>query len=297
MKFRYSAFANRQSCMQNRQEAIRPVPSRSSKQGPSHRKVRRWNNDNFVNLAKEVGSTNAAEALLRGHAHASKYRSVYPHEKSENNVMSNFIRCEDDKQLQSVRDKFFEGELYSKPNSVSTRKPASKGPVTAEQRMNRIDKRLQHVVVRAIENSYPATMIMETFESFLLQAYGKDTNNNSETSPVAWKDILAEPPTVTKPDGHSTFLVIRFLFDQDSSTGGFHRLLLHALVQFHGLTATSSTTPKGRVLTATGTLTDQSEHKLVDSIMQKKEKKKVEGRSTDSQLEIETNRLDAVRVA
>ena len=34
----------------------------------------------------------------------------------------------------------------------------------------------------------------------------------------------------------------RIFFDASSSTGGFHRLLLHAICQFHGLNATSATT-------------------------------------------------------
>ncbi|KAI2492342.1 hypothetical protein MHU86_22209 [Fragilaria crotonensis] len=34
----------------------------------------------------------------------------------------------------------------------------------------------------------------------------------------------------------------RFYFDATSSAGGFHRLLLHAICQFHGLHATSTTT-------------------------------------------------------
>jgi hypothetical protein len=243
-------------------------------------------------LAKEVGSKSASEALLRGHAHASEYRSIYPHENSGNSVMSKLIRCENDKQLRTVRDKFFEGELHSKPQSTTRHKQTTKGPLTREQRMDRIDNRVRHVVVRAIENSYPATMVMEAFESFLLLAYSQDTvhrDTETETETDAWKDILVEPPTISKHGDDASFLVLRFLFDRDSSTSGFHRLLLHALVQFHGLTAISSTTSNGRLLTATGSLAD-SDHKLVDSITS------LQSQSTDSQLEIVTNRLKAVKV-
>jgi hypothetical protein len=66
------------------------------------------------------------------------------------------------------------------------------------------------------------------------------------------------------------------LFDADSATGGFHRLLLHGLCQFHGLAAASSTmnvvvhgnneAKKARVLTATGMLYG-SDVRLVDFIM------------------------------
>eukprot|EP00980_Cylindrotheca_fusiformis_P004660 scaffold991_cov128-Cylindrotheca_fusiformis.AAC.32 len=298
--------------LRNRQEATRPVvPSKSRKQGPSHRKVRRWNNANFVNLAKEVvkvggGSTNAAEALLRGHAHASEYRSIYEEEDERRNFMNQWINCQNDQQMQSMRDKFFEGELHGKPVSTTkSRTKSIKGPLTVEQRMGRIDKRLRHVVIRAVENSYPATMVMETFETFLLQSYYHHPQDStiSEVAEEAWKDILVEPPTVStttksavgdfllvEPPTVSTtksavgdLLVTRFLFDKDSSTGGFHRLLLHALVQFHGLAATSSTTSKGRLLTATGTCrcsstaTDNEQLKLVDCILQQqKERQRLE---------------------
>ena len=57
------------------------VQKKSRKQGPSHRKIRRWNNDNFANLASEIasgrGQQKAAQALLLGQADAAKYRSIY----------------------------------------------------------------------------------------------------------------------------------------------------------------------------------------------------------------------------
>ena len=36
-------------------------------------------------------------------------------------------------------------------------------------------------------------------------------------------------------------MVLQFCFDNDSSTGGFHRLLLHAVAPYHGLVAVSKT--------------------------------------------------------
>ena len=53
---------------------------KSQKQGPSHRKIRMWNNENFGSLASELASGRghkAAQALLLGQADAAKYRSIY----------------------------------------------------------------------------------------------------------------------------------------------------------------------------------------------------------------------------
>ena len=77
-------------------------------------------------------------------------------------------------------------------------------------------------------------------------------------------------------------LIARFLFDADSPNGGFHRLLLHGVCQFHCLHATSSTTEinimvndsnvrkRARVLTATGTLSG-ADVRLVDFITQRQQ--------------------------
>jgi hypothetical protein len=58
----------------------RRVTPKSSKQGqPSHRKIRRWNNDKFSGLAAEIASSNAkaADALLKGQSEAHLYRAIY----------------------------------------------------------------------------------------------------------------------------------------------------------------------------------------------------------------------------
>jgi hypothetical protein len=55
---------------------------RSRKQGPSCRKIRRWNNEKFSSLAAEIkassaGGGAAAEAILRAQDEAHLYRAVY----------------------------------------------------------------------------------------------------------------------------------------------------------------------------------------------------------------------------
>ena len=57
----------------------RPVTPKSGKQGPSHRKIRRWNNDKFTRLASEIASSNkkAADVLLKAHSEAHLFRDIY----------------------------------------------------------------------------------------------------------------------------------------------------------------------------------------------------------------------------
>mmetsp|Transcript_18747 Transcript_18747/g.46435 ORF Transcript_18747/g.46435 Transcript_18747/m.46435 type:complete len:433 (+) Transcript_18747:152-1450(+) len=291
----------------NRQDGSNQgAATKSRKQGPSHRKVRRWNNDNFVNLAKEVGGSNkAAEALLRGHAHADQYRGILSQEQSKKSIMTKLSDSgTKSEELRYVRDKFYEGELHSsQPKAAKVNHKNHKKPshlLTRDDKINRIDKRLRQVVTRAIENSLPATKVMETLEDFLIQAH---TNNKDQTIVVpqdkqVWNDILSQPPTISRhgdDDDDKQILVLRFSFDSESSNGGFHRLLLHALVQFHGLAAHSATTPTGgRLLTATGYLADTN-HKLVDSIMQRREER-LQRENRNSKLEVQTNRLNALKV-
>lgn len=180
----------------------------------------------------------------------------------------------DDEALRGIRDQFFEGGMVPKPKLSRDHKPTPRGPLTPEQMLNRIDARLRRVVVKACENSFPASKVVETLESFMFRAYkGKQDKTPS------WDGILFEPPTVTHRKTDDSY-VARFLFDGESPNGGFHRLLLHGLCQFHGLAATSSTmevTPgenqepiSARLLTAVGTISGENV-RLVNYIMQRKQ--------------------------
>jgi hypothetical protein len=54
---------------------------RSVKQGPSQRKIRKWNNQHFAGLASEIaassGGGDAADVLMKAHRDAHLYRSIY----------------------------------------------------------------------------------------------------------------------------------------------------------------------------------------------------------------------------
>ena len=142
-----------------------------------------------------------------------------------------------DPTLRDLRDRFFEGELPSLPNwnSKSTAIPekSRSRALTVQDRLNRVDARLRRVVVKAVNNSCPAARVVQRFEAFVLGTFSPTDSSPKEDED--WKGLLLEPPTVVSERGVVPSIAIRFHFDPDSSTGGFHRLLLHAVCQFHGL--------------------------------------------------------------
>jgi hypothetical protein len=283
--------------------------SRSRKQGPSHRKVRRWNNDNFVNLAAEISSSNgslaAAEALLSGSAHASRHRSILDPKAHESRAMTQF---REDEALVNVRRQFADGELPNRllPTTSGQSRKVDPSLWTPEERFFRIESRLRRIVVKACENSYAASQVVNILEDYLIGIHaGKDDTRSLQE----WLELLLEPPTVTSRGASPSKkaetkeqreeLLVRFLFDADSSTGGFHRLLLHAICQFHGLDAASSTmrvdvkngSTMARVLTATGVLSGSDVH-LVDFIAEREAKTT----NQDAMLDKETRKFAALTV-
>lgn len=293
-----------------------PVRPKSKKQGPSHRKARRWNNDNFVNLAAELslsssssggkGSSSAAvEALLRGSAEASQHASVFDPTRHESRAMNRF---RDDAGL---RERFFDGAIGGTgvPRAVAANRRRGRRPPTPLERFYRIEPRLRRIVTKACTNSCAASGVVRALEDYLATVYHR--GRPDERSPEEWRELLLRPPTVaaaparrrrrgteSRTDDRGTTtttpsesespsqttgpekrtVVAEFLFDADSSTGGFHRLLLHGVCQFHGLRATSSTTTategdggrNARVLSATGTFSEPT-LRLVDFIMERQQ--------------------------
>lgn len=130
-----------------------------------------------------------------------------------------------------MRDQFFEGELPRRPTRVSQPTGA---PLTGHAMFYRVDLRLRRIAVQACRHSPSAAVTVKTMEAFLVTSFGP-------TPPEAgpwWSTLWRQRPTVTHhADGQRT---LQFLFDATSDQGGYHRLLLHALCQFHGLAAVST---------------------------------------------------------
>jgi hypothetical protein len=160
----------------------------------------------------------------------------------DNGMATRFLQ---DKTLQSVRDRFFEGEFATMrvPNKVHPT-PAD----SPEQWMKRIDSRLRPVIIKACTNSYPATCVVRVLEEFLVQHY---YDTQSKPLPLHWwHNLLVKAPELAHVNDK---MVVEFSFPVDSSQGGFHRLLLHAVAQFHGLHVVSRLIPnQARFLSVSG---------------------------------------------
>jgi len=280
---------------------------KSYKQGPSQRKVRRWKHENFIDLASEFAKNDkdgrgkaTAEAILQGKADAHLYRDVYNPEDVRSKAISSFMG---DENLREIRDKFFECELSEGKRSINVhrKKRVEDNIVTPKKLIQRIDKRLQLVVEKACKNSFPACKVVESFESFLVRSFidNVDDLNHKEDSSFAAiiEDVLLKPPIVTRAksknenDENTTIITtVQMFFDGESPTGGFHRLLVHAAAQFHGLNSKSNLVDgiqieekdgssginnrghrnRARVLTVTGKSVMGKEYKVLDHILDRK---------------------------
>lgn len=181
----------------------------------------------------------------------------------------------EDEQYKAVRDKFFAGELHAPTRSArdNSNKGRETKPNTPEALFLRIEGRLRAVVIKACQNSAPACKIVESFEEFLMAVFDTTTDTQYEV-PASWDDVLLEKPHIVKtetPSGTATSpAVVKLKFDGASSSGAFHRLLVHAVCQFHGLKTSSSTYDteegeKARALTVTGDAIG-GEHRLLEHL-------------------------------
>jgi hypothetical protein len=172
------------------------------------------------------------------------------------------------KELLEVREHFFEGETCF-TSSARVHRQYSGHPPTAVEMLHRIDPRLRSVVVKACLNSEPATRVVDLFEKFVVASF---CGMESQLPGDWWRDLLMECPTITKKESCSS-ITVRFFFEAVSSKGGFHRLLLCAVSQFHGLNAISKMVKvavgealKARTLIVTGSIDKTRRNSLLDHL-------------------------------
>jgi hypothetical protein len=189
----------------------------------------------------------------------------------------------EDAMLKDVRERFFEGEGPVNVTVSRTDRPHRK-ILTPEDMMCRIDPRLRQVVVKACANSYPASKVVHKFEDFIVASFAADemfedfvvtSADSTKDIPLPedwWSGLLLEHPTITKDESPKERTTAKFFFDAESSTGGFHRLLLHAVAQFHGLKVVSRITKigasKARTLVVSGSM-DKVKFRLLDYLAEK----------------------------
>ena len=229
----------------------------------------------------------AAEILAQAKADARHFLPVYdPAEKKRSAKITKFM---EDETYRDVRDQFFAGELQTTTTTVEphtnhkSRKYNTVVDVTdptvtltSADLYKRIDARLQRVVAKACENSGPACKVVESFERYLVDTFVDNGEEKVEEAPEDsssgsssfWDDVLLEQPTVTF-DTDKGAKVVSFLFDGAAPSGGFHRLLVHAVSHFHCLKAKTSTLGGGkkaaRVLVVHGVMRGEK-HRLLDHL-------------------------------
>ncbi|GKZ00074.1 hypothetical protein MPSEU_000960800 [Mayamaea pseudoterrestris] len=218
----------------NRIREDRPVTPKSRKQGPSHRKMRRWNNDHFNSLASEIASSSrgVANVLLKAQGDAHLYKNFVDFKDKESQAFNMLMT---DARFESLRDRFLDGEMPMVDVPRSSKSLESTNELSARIMIDRIDPRLKRVVFRAGSNSQPALLVMKRLEKFVVRVFAGALSLEDDRL----ADLLLAPPSVHELE--SSRYRCQFLFHAELPSGGFHRLLLQAICQFHGLQVVSKT--------------------------------------------------------
>ena len=121
----------------------------------------------------------------------------------------------------------------------------------------RIQERLKRLIIRLCMSSDFIVKVLNAFEAVLVSEMSVDVRSSDWSSfENILNGVLLQPPLVSRSRPINQYTdcgkIVRFNFDIDSSRSARHRMLLHALCQFHGLKASSTTTSRGRTLTVTG---------------------------------------------
>jgi len=157
--------------------------------------------------------------------------------KSHYEVTSKYSLIQD-KKLEHTCHQFFDGEIGYGPPNVRVKPKINQDCSSPTMMMNRIQGRLRNVIIRAC-SSKTTVKIVDAFEECLCRCFLNEQSNYKESIPCDVKTLLTE--LKTKKQEKSDQITAYFYFDADSSSAGFHRLLLHGICQFHSLHAISNT--------------------------------------------------------
>jgi len=259
----------RQQKTKSQRTAATKHGSLSDKQGPSHRKLRRWNNDKLVGIASEISRANPTArgtkiANIYTEADLDRNRYVMPHDPPE--YRSHFTTLlgtgeeegHDSEHINAVRRRFLRGDT-SDPNREMTDGARDRLRRKEEDIFNdgsrmvrvKVPERLLNVVRRACQSSPFSRNVLSVFERKLVRHLSADVNHiTSKDDPESiLEEVLVQKLMVTRKARSTT---LRFLFENENH-GAFNRILLHGVSHFHGLHTSSTTTSRGhRLLTVTG---------------------------------------------
>jgi len=232
-----------------------PVRPRSEKQRPSHRKLRRWNNDKFVGVAAELARAgrlansecfSLGETDTRYYERANDpvfYRSVFAD-------LSSGRTCNGS--LEAIRERFVEGCVVE-TRDVKVKNERDLKPKTNEDMYNQIDIKLRNVVSRVLKRDYGGNL-SDAYEELLSEVFASSNTANLNHTHVmheGLQNILLKTPEVLSRGDESNVKVV-LEFGTSSPTGGLDRLILHAVCQFHGLLVTSQKAKGKCVVSVTG---------------------------------------------
>jgi hypothetical protein len=190
---------------------------------------------------------------MKAQQDAHLYKDIYDPKERESQVFNKFMT---ESKYQVARQRFLDGEiLVADDQKRQSRHSNVEKELTPTTMLHRIDARLRRVVMKAAANSQPAFLVLKRFEDTVVRAFAGEGPMESDM----FLDLLLEPPLVfPHSDGLYNY---KFYFHAESPTGGFHRLLLHAICQFHGLHVTSKTADvqigdetRARLLNVTGAI-------------------------------------------
>jgi len=209
--------------------------------------------------------------------------------------------------IQRVKERFLDGQMPQVSMNQPTQKSIQRKYIREEaiyadgrNMLMNVQERLCKVVKRACVASEFSRKVLVALEQFVISHLGSDTNSNCNGSSSSRKyddsildEILLQKPLIThksspNDDGtNSTKTTIRFLFHTTETSNNintkgrhFHRLLLTAACQYHGLTALPSQGPRNsRILTVTGTCRGCS-FSLLDYLLMEDEEEEVNDETT-----------------
>jgi len=201
----------------------------SDKQGPSHRKLRRWNNDKFVGIASEISNANPtargtqiAKIFAEADMDRSKYtmpNSAMEHNsyfttllKSNGNVKRDGAGREfDAKHVDKVRERFLRGDVSNANENEMTEGARNRMRRREDDTFSdgarmvkvKVQERLLNVVRRACQSSEFSRDVLSAFEKQLVKHLSGNESSHergcaSEESESVLEEVLMQRPMVTR---------------------------------------------------------------------------------------------------
>lgn len=270
----------RPSAVQGSRTTQQPRPQRqlSTKQLPSHRKLRRWNNDRFINTHTGTNSAVHPVMVKEGEEYYQEYwMPNYPCE-----YRSEFAKLvtDESKKGSILRERFLKGEVgtskMTEPAFIMKQFQNIPDADLGHQLYRKLSPRIRSILTRCRDRSsilepeangrrtsmtIQAITAFETYITSCVFKPKKSVDPSAGFPPLlsdelyaVFNEIFCAPPNIVikkskRKVSHGVAVVpsIHFYFHDESNdaetkrNGSFNRILLYAVCNFHGLVASSHT--------------------------------------------------------